>query len=181
MLRRLLFGFKGFGEALAMQNPAKAKAIIDRAQAGDAEAQRICIDCYCDMSQMIAQTAMQALRAASSGGNADADGLLAESFRRGEATGKPDPEAAMALNIRSVDRGSYVGAINLAEEYASGENVERDCRKTLEYIEIAEQRLAEQITNSEENSRKLVRFARKKIDLIKVLAIRQLGTEQRGR
>lgn len=181
MLKRLLFGFKGFSEAMAMQNPAKAKAIIDRAQAGDAEAQRICIDCYCDMSQMIAQTAMQALRAASSGGNADADGLLAESFRRGEATGKPDPEAAMALNIRSVDRGSFVGAVNLAQEYASGENGQRDCRKALEYIGIAEQRLAEQVTNSKENSRKLVRFARKKIDHIKVFAIRQLGAEQLGR
>lgn len=181
MLRRLLFGFKGFSEAMAMQNPAKAKAIMDRAQAGDAEAQRICIDCYCEMSQIIAHTAMQALRAASSGGNADADGLLAESFRRGEATGKPDPEVAMAMNVRSVDRGSYVGAVNLAEECTRGENVQRDCRRALEYIGIAEQRLAEQVSNSEESSRKLVRFARKKIDQIKVFAIGQLGAEQLGR
>ncbi|HMJ89792.1 MAG TPA: hypothetical protein VK530_08245 [Candidatus Acidoferrum sp.] len=171
MLKRLLFGFKGFGEAMAMQNPAKATAIIKRAQAGDAEAQRVCIDCYCDMSQMIAQTAMQALRAASSGGNADADGLLAESFRRGEATGKPDLETAMAMNIRSLDGGSYVGAVNLAEDYAR----QGDCRTALEYIGMAEQRLTEQVTNSEENSRKLVRFARKKIDHIKGFAIRQLG------
>ena len=181
MLRRLLFGFKGFSETTAMQNPTKAKAIIDRAAAGDAEAQRICVDCYCDMSEMIPETAMQALRAASNGGNADADGLLAESFRRGEATGKPDPDNAVAMNTRSVDRGSFVGAVNLAEEYARGKNVQRDFRKALEYIGIAEQRLAEQVTNSEENSRKLVRFARKKIDQIKVFAVSELAAERLGR
>ena len=163
---------------MAMQNPAKAKAIMDRAEAGDAEAQRICVDCYCEMSHFISQTAIQALHAASSGGNADAEGLLADSFRRGEATGKPDPELAMAMNIRSVDRGSYVGAVNLAEEYARGKHVQRDCRKALEYIRIAEERLAERVTNSEENSRKLVRFARTKIDQIKVFAVGQLGAEQ---
>jgi len=171
MLKRLLFGFQGFREAMTMQNPSKAKVVIERAEAGDAESQRICIDCYCDMSQMIAETAMQALHAASNGGNADADGLLAESFRRGEATGKPDPERSLALNIRSVDGGSYVGAVNLAEEQAR----QGDYRMVLEYIGMAEQRLAEQVTNSEENSRKVVRFARKKIDHIKGFAIRRLG------
>lgn len=180
MLRRLLFGFKGFSEAKAMQNPAKAKAIIDRAVAGDAEAQRICIDCYCEMSQMIPQTALQALRAASSGGNADADGLLAESFRRGEATGEPDPEAAMAMNIQSVDGGSFVGALNLAIAYAGGENVERDYRRALEYVALAEQRLTDQVTTPEENSRRFVRLAREKVVKIKVFANRRLGSEHLG-
>lgn len=181
MLKRLLsFGFKGFSETMAMQNPAKAKAIMDRAQAGDAEAQRICIDCYCEMSQMIAQTAMQALRAASSGGNADADGLLAESFRSGEATGEPDPEAAMAMNIRSVDGGSFVGAVNLALAYALGENVQRDYGRALEYVALAEQRLTDQVTTREENSRKFVRLAREKIVKIKVFANRRVGSEHLG-
>ena len=175
MLRRLLFKLDGFKMAMVMQDPAKAQAVMDRAEAGDAEAQRICIDCYCEMSQMIPQTALQALVAASTGGNGDADGLLAESYRRGEATGKPAPEVAIEMDIRSVQRGSFVGAVNLAEECARGKNVERDCRKALEYIRMAEERLAARVTTVEENSRKLVRFARKKIDQIKVFAVSQLG------
>jgi TPR repeat protein len=173
MLRRLLTGLKGFKYAMAMQNPAKAKAVMDRAEAGDEAAQRICVNCYCEMSQMIPQTALQALHAA--------DGLLADSYRRGEATGKPAIDLALTMNLRSVDRGSYVGAVNLAEEYAQGEYLKQDCRKALEYIQIAEERLAERVTNSEEDSRKLFRFARTKIDHIKVIAIRQLGAEQLGR
>lgn len=178
MLRKWLFGLDGFREAMVMQNPTKAQAVMDRAEAGDAEAQRICIDCYCDMSQMIPQTAFQALLAASTGGSADADGLLAESYRRGETTGQPAPDLAMELDIRSVNRGSFVGAVNLAEAYARGTNVQRDYRKALEYIRMAEERLAVRVTTSEENSRKLVRFARKKIDQIKVFAVGRLGGEQ---
>ena len=174
MLKRLLFGLQGFRDATTMQNPTKAKAVMVRAEAGDVDAQRICIDCYCEMSQMIPEIALQALYAASNGGNADADGLLAESFRRGEATGKPDAERSMVMNTRSMEGGSYVGAINLAEDYARGANTSEDYRRVLEYLRIAEDRLAVQVTSSEENSRKLVRFARKKLDHVKTFAIRQL-------
>lgn len=181
MLRRLLFKLDGFKMAMVMQNPAKAQAVMGRAEAGDSEAQRICIDCYCEMSQTIPETALQALVAASTGGNADADGLLAESYRRGEATGKPDPDLAISMDVRSVDGGSFVGAVNLAEEYASGKNVQRDFRKALEYIRMAEERLSVRVTTAEENSRKLVRFARKKIDQIKVFAVGKLEAEELGR
>ena len=153
---------------MAMQNPEKARAIIERAAAGDQESQQICVDCYCEMSQTIPEIANRALRAASSGGSADADGLLAESLRRGNATGKPDRAAAMALDLRSVENGSFVGAVNLAEVFAMGQGVRKDTGKALGYVRTAQSRLADQVTTSEQNSRKLVRFARKKIDQIMV-------------
>jgi hypothetical protein len=61
-----------------------------------------------------------------------------------------------------------------------GENVERDYGRALGFVALAEQRLADQVTTPEENNRKLVRLAWKKIVKIKVIANRRLGSEHLG-